>query len=271
MKKKLYSILLISMMLMFFSSPVFATTSATATSTLDLTDFANQFGFFTNANGFTWTNSSSSFGATAYSNTYTGVAAFQDPPTNSIYQAKITASDEWARGTATATATPSAFIITAFAKAGDLGVYDYPKASSSFSGSANWTYNGPGVLIDFSTPLSQTMTLNSDVPVSLALGSVNAYFSITSVFGIQNGIPNAQYGTTIINGTPLTQTYTDVRPAGELSVSYDGIYFRTGDSGIVTFGVDVKAQAFNPVPIPAAVWLLGSGLLGLVGIRRKLR
>ena len=28
---------------------------------------------------------------------------------------------------------------------------------------------------------------------------------------------------------------------------------------------------FAPVPIPAAVWLLGSGLLGLVGIRRKIR
>ena len=27
----------------------------------------------------------------------------------------------------------------------------------------------------------------------------------------------------------------------------------------------------NPVPIPAAVWLLGSGLLGLIGIRRKFK
>ena len=27
----------------------------------------------------------------------------------------------------------------------------------------------------------------------------------------------------------------------------------------------------NPVPIPGAVWLLGSGLLGLVGLRRKIR
>ncbi len=27
----------------------------------------------------------------------------------------------------------------------------------------------------------------------------------------------------------------------------------------------------HTVPIPGAVWLLGSGLLGLVGIRRKLK
>jgi hypothetical protein len=27
----------------------------------------------------------------------------------------------------------------------------------------------------------------------------------------------------------------------------------------------------NPVPVPAAVWLLGSGLIGLVGLRRRKR
>ncbi|MGD9160297.1 MAG: PEP-CTERM sorting domain-containing protein [Desulfobacteraceae bacterium] len=28
-------------------------------------------------------------------------------------------------------------------------------------------------------------------------------------------------------------------------------------------------EATNPVPVPGAVWLLGSGLLGLIGLRRK--
>lgn len=34
-------------------------------------------------------------------------------------------------------------------------------------------------------------------------------------------------------------------------------------------GGPVIASDVNPVPIPGAVWLLGSGLIGIVGIRRK--
>jgi hypothetical protein len=39
------------------------------------------------------------------------------------------------------------------------------------------------------------------------------------------------------------------------------------DSGMAKFFDAVKAV--NPVPVPAAVWLLGSGLIGLVGARRN--
>ncbi|MCP4118839.1 MAG: VPLPA-CTERM sorting domain-containing protein [Desulfobacteraceae bacterium] len=36
-------------------------------------------------------------------------------------------------------------------------------------------------------------------------------------------------------------------------------------------GGTFEIRAAAPVPVPAAVWLLGSGLLGIVGIRRKLK
>jgi hypothetical protein len=36
-------------------------------------------------------------------------------------------------------------------------------------------------------------------------------------------------------------------------------------------GFDINAVGVNPVPIPTAAWLLGTGLVGLVGIRRKFR
>jgi len=38
---------------------------------------------------------------------------------------------------------------------------------------------------------------------------------------------------------------------------------------IATFGAVNSGQSF--VPIPGAVWLLGSGLIALVGLRRKLK
>jgi hypothetical protein len=45
------------------------------------------------------------------------------------------------------------------------------------------------------------------------------------------------------------------------------------DTNAATENIFVDNVAFtaNPVPVPAAVWLLGSGLLGLLGIRRKNR
>jgi len=36
-----------------------------------------------------------------------------------------------------------------------------------------------------------------------------------------------------------------------------------------SYAIDNVSVAVNPVPIPAAIWLLGSGLLGLVAIRRS--
>jgi len=33
---------------------------------------------------------------------------------------------------------------------------------------------------------------------------------------------------------------------------------------------DGSTQVSAPVPVPAAIWLLGSGLIGLVGIRRRM-
>lgn len=44
----------------------------------------------------------------------------------------------------------------------------------------------------------------------------------------------------------------------------DGLGDAIDVDSLGTAGVDV-----NPVPVPAAVWMLGSGLVGLMGIRRK--
>jgi hypothetical protein len=43
----------------------------------------------------------------------------------------------------------------------------------------------------------------------------------------------------------------------------------TQATGIETFHMDNMVYSASPVPVPAAVWLFGSGLLGLLGLKRK--
>ena len=60
-----------------------------------------------------------------------------------------------------------------------------------------------------------------------------------------------------------------------LFVSLDAPGFETGGAAIIGDPLDLSAGAFSAslsmVPVPAAVWLFGSGLLGLIGIARRKR
>jgi hypothetical protein len=69
------------------------------------------------------------------------------------------------------------------------------------------------------------------------------------------------------DGRPV---YEDIGPIdGEFNyIWFEGGYYEDDEytHGNANF---IDAFGANPVPIPGAVWLLGSGLLGLIGIRRK--
>jgi len=87
--------------------------------------------------------------------------------------------------------------------------------------------------------------------------SIDVYINDTNqlVFNVPNTVEGAFVGFVVTDG------------------SFTGVRFEDGlGSGIqeTYYSVDM-AFARNPVPIPAAFWLLGSGLLGLVGLRRKFK
>ena len=59
----------------------------------------------------------------------------------------------------------------------------------------------------------------------------------------------------------------DISETGLEWIQYVKLWQPEGDS----WSAEIDAVAdVAPVPIPAALWLLGSGLLGLIGIRRNI-
>ena len=78
--------------------------------------------------------------------------------------------------------------------------------------------------------------------------------------------------------TAVLEAYGDSAGGNWFDLSETGLdyiqYVKLEDiygTGGFTKGLRLDGFAISAVPVPAAVWLLGSGLIGLVGIRRRLR
>jgi hypothetical protein len=88
-------------------------------------------------------------------------------------------------------------------------------------------------------------------PGGPSAGSVTEYGAGPSQLGFAPGSSVDLYGVTGNNSVGTVQSYV----LGQLTLGTDGSLSLT--------------QSSAPVPLPAAVWLLGSGLLGLAGIGRR--
>jgi len=66
--------------------------------------------------------------------------------------------------------------------------------------------------------------------------------------------------------------FTGSTPGQDQGNVWVAVQFHQGDTGHISFVTQAFAETRDvPVPIPGAVWLLGSGLVGLVGIRRRFK
>lgn len=169
----------------------------------------------------------------------------------------------------TAQATVVSFTLTGditYADSGNgfgLTTTDFVTVSGTFEDDNNVLLGGVGtVYFDGSVP-GNTFTINA--------GNYKYYNTDDDLYGF--GTPNL-----VFNGDPIPfldfwhsgstvffTSYNPDPPSGPAA-------FFDGDDGTAAIGtMSGKWTQFEmtAVPVPAAVWLLGSGLLGLVGVTRR--
>jgi hypothetical protein len=128
----------------------------------------------------------------------------------------------------------------------------------------------------FTIPASVQLTFFDFTLSGTSFPSINTGTSGTTSF-FNNGAPglSGSFGTTtsgfLINGAVFG-------PPNNTSITFDSL---TSNFTIDTLGQSVILDGAyidyilespaTSVPIPAAIWLLGSGLLGLAGFRRKIK
>lgn len=184
----------------------------------------------------------------------------------------------------------SAAFLLGPAQAVSIGGYDIGAFANSFDGgSGSFTSNGfmPDVVIDESVDTwAKADTVGNSLILGFASGTlVNDTGDDLVLFGIGTGEDtfDLTIGVTTVTGLTATDSGSNTPDGFQLNaIAVDLTAFAIGGLVSVTsitltfqdttseFGL---AGALNPppvvVPVPAAVWLFGSGLLGLVGVARR--
>ena len=118
--------------------------------------------------------------------------------------------------------------------------------AATLADSANY-YN---LIINSSTSSNINGLTAVGIPIAIPFTLVN----------ISPGVSGFQFS----DGKTLEWKIPETQLVGAFSIS--GLTFSTASPYILD---DTKSGVVSVVPIPSAVWLIGSGLLGLVGLKRK--
>jgi len=276
MKKSLIIIVLLSSLLALFNGPTSAS-QATAKSIVDLSSILNISGL-----SVSWgLNDPASFANATANPLLSDFQSLSSYPAGTGYgaQAAVSANLPYS---ATATGTvfnPSTTTLKlgVVAQSGPVG-YDMPTATASAAVSMTYTYTGADAEILFAIPYMLNLSLlSSNIPSMSTL--VYGFSSLD--FIMTKGATTFKDQVFYINATKENGQFLNFPDAGDLSKGTDTFFvnFSNGDTGTFDFRTYATTSASADfsineptrapaVPIPGAIWLLGTGLVGLAGMRR---
>jgi hypothetical protein len=193
-------------------------------------------------------------------------------------------------GTTFQTVAPDANLTTFLAQNGghdsfSFGILGAGKATGGATGT-----NPGAIVVEFTSPLSIAAS-NLNVPsgtgiqtavnsVSGTIGTINSVLGASSAPGTSGNV-SSQFSPTspefalYSNTTAVAAFGTDVNLyaiTGNNSKSQIGQLYTAGEVTMLANGTLESVGGSPPpppVPLPAAIWLLGSGLLGLAGVGRR--
>jgi len=145
-----------------------------------------------------------------------------------------------------------------------------------FSGQGfNWIIFGDNLSAYDSSPLRSFVGNPADLPI----GPFNHYSSCS---GDHSGPTLLNYNSSTGEGIPWIPSFlgeslhwsgTSTRNLQQGSLLFSNMWGNVESEGITSDTTNPAhrevAYRVAPVPIPPSVWLLGSGLIGLIGLRRK--
>lgn len=181
----------------------------------------------------------------------------------------------------------------------DLGILDTDFAMTdqnvtlANAGDLNYVGNTVGIYSatsDFEMTFGLGVNVTPTTSLAQALNFQNTYRDIIDVGYLHTspatvdgpGANGKKTYTKMMSGGNYAGLLSGIGPGYEVALDFTGgytdvymytwdIYNSTLDSGNIIRLYQDGSAVLNPtaVPVPAAVWLLGSGLLGLIGIRRR--
>ena len=157
-------------------------------------------------------------------------------------------------------------------------------ATSSYAATVNGTLTVGGTSVFVPDDGNRTITLNNDVVATGALGDVIGTLTGTLGMGgveasLDSFIPVNDFF--VVDGWTLDLTSLAVIDGANF-LNLEGAGVLTGHGFEATeaiwsfsaeidtsYSMEVTAAGIPAVPVPAAIWLFGSGLIGLIGVARR--